>query len=192
LCASHLLYPARCSARILNVAAGGWQERRGSFPPRVFSGLDRGPALAGRVVLLISVLTPGASFEITELHLGAGGRNVVANPRFQVNKGAWFPQSFRYFQPWHIDNLYLELLVETGIAGLIAFLGGVWCVLSRLWRSCRVGETLANELLSCTLGVLVLGSVVSILDMPRAAWLVGMILICGLSFGHTAARHSEE
>ena len=192
LCASHLLYPARCSARILNVAAGGWQERRGSFPPRVFSGLDRGPALAGRVVLLISVLTPGASFEITELHLGAGGRNVVANPRFQVNKGAWFPQSFRYFQPWHIDNLYLELLVETGIAGLIAFLGGVWCVLSRLWRSCRVGETLANELLSCTLGVLVLGSVVSILDMPRAAWLMGMILICGLSFGRTAARHSEE
>ena len=83
-------------------------------------------------------------------------------------------------------------MVETGIAGLIAFLGGVWCVLSRLWRSCRVGETLANELLSCTLGVMVLGCVVSVLDMPRVAWLAGVILVWGLSFGRAVTVHLEE
>ena len=192
LCASHLLYPARCNTRILKVAAGDWQERRISFPPWVFSGLERGPTLAGRGVLLISVLTPGASFEIAEMHLDVSGRNVLSNPRFQVNEGGWFPQSFRYFQPWHIDNLYLELLVETGAAGLSIFLVAVWCVLRRLWRSCRAGETLANELLSCTLGVLVLGCVVSVLDIPRVAWLAGVILVWGLSFGRAVTVHLEE
>ena len=180
LCASHLLYPAHCSVRILHVAAGGWQERRVSFSPRAFSGQGHDWMFVGRGVLLLSVLTPSASFEVGELHLDAGGHDVLTNPRFHTNEGAWFPQSFRYFQPWHIDNLYLELLIETGTVGLIVFLGAIWCVLRRFWRSCRAGETFANELLSCAVGVLVLGSIVSVLDMPRAAWLMGMILVFGV------------
>ena len=191
LCASHLLYPARCSARVVAVTAGDWQERQVSFPSWIFSRMG-GVTRTGHGVFLISVLTPKTSFEIDELRLDADGRNLLGNPRFHRDKGLWFPQSFHYFQPWHMDNLYLELLVETGILGLAGFLCLVWNVLRRSWRACSTGETFANEVLSCALGVGILGAVVSILDMPRVAWLAGTVLILGWRYGQWVAQRPRE
>jgi hypothetical protein len=176
VCASHLLYPSRCGARVLRIAGGaGWQERSVPFFERSLFAETSWRAM-GHGVFLVSVLTPGVTVEIAEMKLEAGGGNLLANARFDEGCERWFPQSFSYFSPWHADNLYIELLVETGIVGLAGFLCLVFWTFRRLFRACLAGRPCSAEFLSAGAGVLALGLLVSILDMPRAATLAGFFL----------------
>ncbi|MDR3300149.1 MAG: hypothetical protein LBU43_09175 [Candidatus Accumulibacter sp.] len=178
ICASHLLYPSRCSARTLNFQGGEWREQTILFSARDLRA-ESGWRAIGHGVFMLSVLTPGAAIEISELRLEAGGVDLLANSRFDASQGRWFTQSFHYFLPWHIDNLYLELLVETGALGLLAFLCVVFRVCRRLFQASLAEETGAIERLSCVAGVLALGLIVSVLDMPRVATLAGLFLALG-------------
>jgi O-antigen ligase len=185
LCASHLLYPSQCSTRILGFEGGGqWHERRVPLSGRLFRA-DALWRMIAHGVFLASVLTPGASVEISEMRLEAveavevDSGNVLFNSRFDEAKGRWFPQSFHYFLPWHVDNLYLELLVETGVMGLLAFLCVVLRVSWRLFRGYLAEEAFSIELLACGAGVLALGLIVSVVDMPRVATLAGLFLVSG-------------
>ncbi|GHU29385.1 hypothetical protein AGMMS50256_14150 [Betaproteobacteria bacterium] len=182
ICASHLLYPARCSSRVVNIKGEGWQEQRGWLSGRMFHAQPWWRSM-GHGVFLISVLTPDAVIEIAEMRLEAGARNRLLNPGFDEGQSHWFPQSFHYFLPWHIDNFYLELLVETGAVGLLGFLYIVFRVFWRLFQTCSAGQTFSIELISSGAGVLVLGLVVSILDMPRVATLTGLFLVLALLAG---------
>jgi hypothetical protein len=182
VCASHLLYPARCSARIVNIKGDGWQERQVGLSGRRLHAESWWRSM-GHGVFLISVLTPDAVIEIAEMRLEAGGRNLLLNPNFDEGQGRWFPQSFHYFLPWHIDNLYLELLVETGAVGLLGFLCVVFRVFWRLFQACLAGRAFSIELISSGAGVLVLGLIVSILDMPRVATLSGLFLVLAMVVG---------
>ncbi|GHU19607.1 hypothetical protein FACS189475_07100 [Betaproteobacteria bacterium] len=185
VCASHLLYPARCGTRIVSLMGDGWQERQVWFSGRVFQAESWWRAMlnGGHGVFLISVLTPDAVIEIAEMRLATGGpegRNLLLNPGFDEGRERWFPQSFHYFLPWHIDNLYLEFLVETGATGLIFFLWFVFRVFWRLFQACLAGRAFSIELFSSGAGVLVLGLIVSILDMPRVATLTGLFLVLAM------------
>jgi len=180
VCASHLLYPARCIEDVLAVSPSGWQALKTDLHGWLFE--EPAWQRAGHGVFMLSVLTPGTIVEIRDVHVGIGGENLLRNPQFKVHEGRWFPQSFGYFLPWHIDNLYLELLVEIGLVGLIAF---VTVVVSATWgffRSYLEGETFSTELLSSVSGLLALGLVVSVLDMPRVAMLAGLMMVWGRKF----------
>ena len=177
ICAAHLLYPARCRERTLRVAPGGWQTIGVELPgvrPDSAEWLQ-----SGHGVFLLSVLTSGAMVEMRDAYLGSGGVNLLRNPQFNAADGQWFPQSFRYFLPWHIDNLYLELLLETGLAGFFAFLAVIVGTLRRLFHNYVKGETFSIELLSALSGLLALGLLVSIIDMPRVALLAGLFVVWG-------------
>lgn len=126
----------------------------------------------------MSVLTPEVGVEVADMQLFAGGENLLRNAQFLEREAGWFPQSFYYFLPWHIDNLYLELLIETGLAGLLLFLAVCAHLAWRLSRICVRDETLSPVLLSSISGLLSLGLVVSVLDMPRVALLSGLFLVC--------------
>lgn len=106
VCASHLLYPSRCNTRVLRLSGSGkWQSvlLSGQKLPDKSSWLA-----AGHGVFLVSVLTPGLAVEISEMKLEAGNSgNLLANSRFGEGQNRWFPQSFFYFFPWHVDNLYI-------------------------------------------------------------------------------------
>ena len=180
ICASHLLYPARCIEEILAVPPSGWQTLKLELPGSLFDGAEW--QRAGRGVFMLSVLTPGTIVQIRDVFLGTGNENLLRNPQFKEKKGQWFPQSFGYFLPWHIDNLYLELLVEIGLVGLIAFLAVVIRAMWRFFQSYLNGETFSTELLSSMSGFLALGLVVSVVDMPRVAMLAGLIMVWGRQF----------
>ena len=177
VCAVHLLYPASCQRRRLNISPGGWRSSASSLSGRFFTVplWQR----AGRGVLSLSVLTPGAKIEVADLQLSAGGADLLRNAQFLEEGAGWFPAVRSYFLPWHIDNLYLEILIETGLVGLFAFLAIVGRVVWRLFLACRRGDILAPYLLSGIAGLMALGLVVSVFDMPRVATLFGLFLLWG-------------
>jgi hypothetical protein len=177
VCAVHLLYPASCQGRRLNISPGGWRSSASSLSGRFFTVpfWQR----AGRGVLSLSVLTPGAKIEVADLQLSAGGANLLRNAQFLEEGAGWFPAVRSYFLPWHIDNLYLEILIETGLVGLFVFLAIVGRVVWRLFLACRRGDILAPYLLSGIAGLMALGLVVSVFDMPRVATLFGLFLLWG-------------
>ena len=178
VCAQHLLYPARCQGRRIGLRAGGWQHWESKLSGYAFkTGAWQS---VGRGVFLLSVLTPGANVEIANLQLSAGGGNLdlLRNSQFLDDGAGWFPAVRSYFLPWHIDNLYLEILIETGLAGLFGFLALIFLIVRRLVKSYRQGHPLAAYFLSSIAGLMALGLLVSVLDMPRVATLFGLFLLC--------------
>ena len=129
---------------------------------------------------MLSVLTPGANVEIANPRLSASGGklNLLRNSQFLDDGAGWFPAVRSYFLPWHIDNLYLEILIETGLAGLAGFLTLIFLIVRRLVQSYRQGHPLAAYFLSSIAGLMALGLLVSVLDMPRVATLFGLFLLC--------------
>jgi hypothetical protein len=175
VCAVHLLYPAACQTRQLRLSAGGWQRWEVKLSGYPFKNLFwQG---AGHGVLSLAVLTAGTKIEVTNLHLFAGGSDLLRNVQFLEERSGWFPVARSYFLPWHIDNLYLELLIETGLVGLVGFLVAILPIVWRLFLASMQGNTLAPYYLSSLSGLLALGLVVSVFDMPRVATLFGLFLI---------------
>jgi hypothetical protein len=177
VCAMHLLYPARCQILDIRLRSDAWEHHE--------SGL-RGSAFkagtwqrAGHGVFLLSVLNSGAGVEVANLALTAGGDQLLRNAQFLERESAWFPAAQAYFLPWHIDNLYLEALIETGLVGLLAFLAGIFLVVRRLLRACAQGDALAPYFVSSIAGLMALGMLVSVFDMPRVATLFGFFVVCG-------------
>ena len=175
VCAEHLLYPARCQYRKIKLSSGGWQHWESvlsGYPFRFGSwqGIGHG-------VFLLSVLTPGAKVEVTNLVLTAGDGNLLRNSQFEDKEAGWFPSAHSYFLPWHIDNLYLEVFIETGIFGLFCFLAGVLWIVRRLFRAFVQSNEHAPYFIASISGLLALGGVVSIFDMPRVATLFGLFLV---------------
>lgn len=175
VCEQHLLYPAGCQTQRIYVATGGWHHWQSELSGQLFKGSDW--RRIGHGVLMLSVLTPGARVEVSNLELSAGAGDLLRNAQFLDGAAAWFPAARSYFLPWHIDSLYLEILIETGLAGLCAFLLLVTLVVHRLFRAFRQGNGLAPYFLSSIAGLMALGLLVSVLDMPRAATLFGLFLL---------------
>ena len=175
LCAVHLLYPARCRDRIIRFDSNGWQHKETTVLRPLF---DIGQWQAsGHGVLSVSVLTPGTKIELARLYLSNGTNNILRNARFQNGVAGWFPVARFYFMPWHIDNLYLEILIETGLTGLLGFALVVSAIMKQVIQSCIGGNAFAPYLLSSLAGLMILGLVVSVLDMPRVAILCGLMLL---------------
>ena len=175
VCAEHLLYPARCQYRKIRLRSGDWQHWQSSLSGFPFS-VDSWQGIAHGVFLL-SVLMPGTKVELSSLILTAGNGNLLRNSRFEAREAGWFPSAHSYFLPWHIDNLYLEVLIEAGVLGLLCFLAGLCWILRRLFRAFMAGNDQAPYLIASIAGLLALGLVVSVFDMPRVATLFGLFLV---------------
>jgi O-antigen ligase len=88
-----------------------------------------------------------------------------------------------YYVPWHIDNLYLDILVERGLPALLAFVTCAAVVLRRLARAGPRGPAFAPFLASSLAGALCAGLVNSVMDVPRVAFLMFIIAIAGAELG---------
>ena len=211
VCELHLLYERRCQRATIDLGRQitDWQHLRFALDgPSLKPGAWYAPRIG---VLQVSVLNAGGAVELTDIRLLAPGRpDLLSNGNFARSLAHWFPAAQRYFLPWHIDNLYLETLVERGVFGLLA-LGGVaggalWSLRSsgsrRSSESFHGLQPLANgptgaypitAFLAASLGgALLVGMVSSVLDVPRVAFLFFFISFfsiaiscgCGRSRGH--------
>ena len=104
------------------------------------------------------------------------GRQVLKNPDFAMGPQYWSSIVSGNFLPWHIDNLFLELLIERGLLGFSALAAfGMWAL---MWVVRGVGrqKRLALVVGTSITAVLLLGSVVSYMEIPRVSLMVWLLL----------------
>jgi hypothetical protein len=179
VCQSHLLYDVACLRTIVRVepSQGGstWQSLDATLASaRRFGNSWLQP---GQAVLTLSVLTTGASVDLDNLALWSReSETLLRNGDFSSGMASWFPAAQTYFVPWHIDNVLLEVLIEWGVVGLLALLSalgfGARCLLA---RRAEAGEAVPC-LAAAISGVLSVGLLSSVIDVPRVALLLWLLL----------------
>jgi hypothetical protein len=181
VCEKHLLYNGECLIvnRVAEAAGGAWQRVELTMTG---GRLDAGRWYAPRwIVFAIGLGSPGARVEIDDLSVvDAGGRELLVNGGFDDGMARWFFTSDHHHMPWHLKSLAVHLLFEQGLLGLA---GAALLLAGALWRTtlgAARAHDLAPPLAAALLGLLVVGLVDSVADMPRvtglAWWLAAVAL----------------
>lgn len=186
LCERHLLYDRRCQAAAVRVnpvkalGEAAWQPLTVTLQGDSF-GHDAWP-VSRLMMLSISVVNVGGATDIDNVALlGQGALPMLANSDFSAGMAHWFPAAQSYFVPWHLDNLYLELLVERGLPGLLVFLAMVAHALWRVLRGPGRLRPLSPYLAASLLAVLLVGLVSSVMDVPRVAFLFFLLVFAAMA-----------
>lgn len=194
VCERHLIYDRRCQWRFIRHTAD-------AAPAPLVREVDLfGDSLAPDTALArwregffsVSVLTPGAMVDIERLELfDPQGRQRLLNADFQQGPARWLPAAQGHFEPWHADNLYLEVLVERGAIVLAALLGWLAWTTRSARRGLLAGEPLAGAWLSAMVAIAALGMLISVTEVPRVAWGWWVTLGLGLAFERNTSHKSR-
>ena len=178
LCEMHLLYPRNCQHAWRREMPGGagWRHVVARLHGPV---LDVGfPWMPRLGVFSIAVVDAGGVAEFTHLSLVGPDRiEALANRDFSHGLARWFPAAQGYYVPWHIDNLFLEVLIERGAPALLAFVLCMGLALWRLMGAAGRAVPIAPFLAASICGALVVGAVSSVMDVPRVAFLLFMLIL---------------
>ena len=192
LCEMHLLYERRCQQVWIRLepSGGNWQQIE---LPMQGPALTKGRWFAPRMgVLTISILNAGGAADIRRIHLRSkDGIDLLANGDFSCGLAHWFPVAQDYFVPWHIDNFYLEILIESGLFGLAVFSALIVRALWNLLCGPARHEVISPFLAASICGALLVGLVSSIIDMPRVAFLLWLLVFLALMLGDRH-QHAQE
>jgi hypothetical protein len=179
LCERHLLYDFSCQrhwARLKPTEGqdADWVELK--MDKSVTEG-RQGASRWRDSVIALSTTQPEPAVRIEGIELwDSNGQQRILNAYFSRGLQHWMPMAQGQFQPWHIDNLYLDVLLERGWLGLAILAAWILWVFGRLWSGLRQGHALAWVLSGSVVGVLSLGAVISVTEVPRVS-LILMILL---------------
>ena len=180
VCERHLLYDFRCQWKHVRPEAAVTDAAQWHDIPlsgQVFSDASRAVSWRDGMFAL-TVLSAGHAARIHAVELlDPQGVQILKNTDFSAGLRYWFPAAQSSFKPWHMDNLYLEILIERGVLGCL-MLGllaawGVRCV----WRGVQDREPLALALAGSLSSMGVLGLVISVTELPRIAFMLLLILL---------------
>ena len=182
VCEKHLLYNRGCLLKQIGIkgAPGVWQsirlELQGTSPVR---GAWYAPRL---LAFSMAISSLGGMADIDNITLtSADGRELLVNGDFSGGMTRWFFSSDRHHLPWHIKSIFMNVLFDQGILGLL-----LWSAMlaSALWRT-SLGTArrhpLAPALAASLSGFAVVGLFDSLLDVPRLAWLFYLLLLLALT-----------
>jgi hypothetical protein len=182
VCEKHLLYDGNCQSAVVQVVPSvhRWV---------VISSRLRGPILDSgawwapkQAVLSMGVLTVQSRVELEQVQLiDPHGRDVLRNGDFSDQLSHWFPLAQRFFVPWHSDSLLIELLVERGLFGTLVFCTLLAAAARSLSVRRETNHTLITAIIASIVGVLSVGLVSSVMDVPRVSFLVLFILFAALA-----------
>ena len=184
LCETHLLYDRHCQAAMvaLHTGAPGWQHVSAVVAGQALSTGE--PAWPRGAAFSLAVPDVGGAVELGRVALTApDGAQLLSNGDFSNGLAHWLPTAMGYYVPWHIDNLYLDLLVERGLPAVLAFVACAAIALRRLARAGPRGPAFAPFLAASLAGALCAGLVNSVMDVPRVAFLMLFIAIAGAELG---------
>ena len=194
VCERHMIYEGNCHYRFFKVRPinGNWQQL--SIPLRGRASRVEAPHqsdLPRYGVFSISVINAGGALELRKIRLvGPTGQDFLANGDFSHGLAHWLGSAQSYYLPWHIDNLYLELLIERGVIGLV--LTGLLALVAVKGVASRAqgGTAQGRFLLASLAGAALIGLVSSLMDVPRVAFLIYLVLLftIQLARGYEGAR----
>ncbi|NDP38257.1 MAG: hypothetical protein GZ093_05830 [Rhodoferax sp.] len=188
LCERHLLYDGRCQVVLIRVLPGKNEWQNMVLPlhgPTFAGGRWHAPRLS---MLSLSVVNAGGAADFDNVSLMGGyPAQPLDNGDFAGGMAHWFPLAQSYFVPWHIDNLFLELLIERGLVGLLLSAALVAYALWHLVFGRARASAQAPYLAASLSGALLVGLVSSLMDVPRVAFLLFLLL----SFSLQAAQELE-
>ncbi|MBA4175642.1 MAG: hypothetical protein C0505_03645 [Leptothrix sp. (in: Bacteria)] len=182
ICEKHLLYTGNCRTREIGIKAteGRWQPVTLTLEPH---NLSRGSWWAPRfIVFSVALGSSGHRMEVDQISLRDGaGNQLLTNGGFEDGMARWFFSSDRHHMPWHAKNMAVHVLFEQGLLGLAAWTLALAAAMWRVTAGAASRHPLAPSLASALLGVLVVGLVDSILDMPRIGWLMLTLMVVALA-----------
>ena len=183
LCERHLLYDIRCQEAVGTVEAGPariheWALTGSNLAPE--PGLARyREGMAMLTVMQVNRAVDVFSWDIRE----ASSDRVWHRADFSDGFNGWYFVSTGYFRPWHADNLIMELWVERGLLGCVAFLALMASSFWILYRRWRQGEAWLLPVLGGLVSFMVLTCVISVTELPRLSFLVGIFLLISSLWG---------
>lgn len=176
LCERHLLYNIHCQSA-LHVIDRSSTEYEFSLAGDAL-GQGKGAAGYRQGLLGLSVMEAGKEIALQRFSLlEVNNARLSRNADFQQGLAHWQIAADRHFEPWHVDNLYLELLIERGIIGLGSFLLVLGSVGWRAYRSLEAGRLWQLPVLGSLASVSALGLIISMVEMPRMAFLLMLIML---------------
>ena len=167
-------------------AGTGWQHQTLVFDP---GEVGAAPWLLQRpVVLSLANAGSGSVVDVDNLRLvDETGADLIANGDFSGGGAHWFFSADSHL-PWHIFNLWVQILFEQGWFGVLAVAVAVAMALTRtaigMWR----GDFLAAALLAALFGFLLIGLTESLFDGPRVTTLFFLLVFAALSRPRHEAR----
>ncbi len=189
ICEKHMIYEGHCHHRFVKLRPmpdGRWQSL--TIPLRGRSQAVSASPVPRFGVFSISLINAGGVLELQKIGLaGPGAKENIENNDFSHGLAGWFQSSQSYYLPWHIDNVYMELLIERGLMGLILMIAWLLVALrsqavpnQAISNPARLknddDRSLARYLTASLVGAALIGLVSSWLDVPRIAFLVFMLL----------------
>ena len=184
LCERHLLYDGNCQTGFIRVFSGNTSWQTLTLPLEDFFGMSmrwHAPRLA---MLSLSIANAGGSADFDEVQLiGSNQQEMLQNGQFSDGLAHWFPAAQSYFLPWHMDNLFLEVLVERGLAGLLVLTVILTCAFCHLVVGSARLLPLSPYLAASLSGGAFVGLVSSFMDVPRVAFLYYFLTIYSLQKG---------
>ncbi len=188
LCERHLLYDMKCqwAAQSINPTGNLWQTLTlPLFGPdwSAQNVFQRGG------VFSIGLLRGAAPLDVDEVKLVDVENNQwLKNGNFSQGLSYWFPVSPDYFLPWHIDNLFLELLIERGILGLLTHTALIayafWNLILGRARTMLIAPYLASSVCA----VLCIGCISSVMDVPRVAFIFYLLTLLSIHIKNDSNR----
>jgi hypothetical protein len=176
VCEKQLLNSHQCAWQVLSVPGdGSWHTQSIA----VDSGaLGAGNWLTRRPVeLSLFNETERTRVDVDDVQLvDDAGRPLIRNGDFSAGGDYWFFKTHSHL-PWHIKNLWVEILFEQGWFGLFAFVLLIAVVASQLARALWRRDRLASVLLAATGGFLTVGVFGSLFDTPRIATLFFLLVV---------------
>jgi VanZ family protein len=179
LCEKWMLYSLRCQWLTTAIRANGraWGHYEVPFDSKA---LGAEPWYSRRTVKLsLYNQRQGTLIDVDNVRLvDREGRNLVANGDFSQGSDRWFFSTDNHL-PWHLKNLWVEILFEQGWFGLLAFAALVLYSLAQLAAQAWRGRPFSAVLLASLGGFLTVGVVDSLFDAPRFTLLFFLILLSG-------------
>lgn len=181
LCERHLLYDGNCQGTFFRLAPTNHTWQSLVLPLRGLP-LNGGPWYAPRLhVFSLAIANAGGAADFDDVRLtGMQGPLALENGNFSNGLAHWFEAAQSYFVPWHLDNLFLELLVERGALGLLLWLVWINYVLWHLVFGRARTQSMSPYLAASLGAVLLVGLVSSVMDMPRVAFLMYLLTLVSL------------
>jgi hypothetical protein len=177
VCEKWMLYSRRCNWLRFAVGdtGGAWRELGASFTRPARPAPWHGIGAPAKLSLFSEA--EGSRVDIDDVSLRDGqGRELLRNGDFSAGMDRWFFSSDNHL-PWHLENTWVQLAFEQGLAGLATFAGLVACAALALWRRLRAGDPYAPALAAALAAFVTLSLLDSLFDFPRIGLVVFLLLL---------------